>query len=206
MKYRPTIPARQQLASLAATQGGYFTSRQAAAAGYTRQHVDYHIKAGNFERSDRGLYRLTTLPLDQHDELYRLAHWSRDRAGQPQAVVSHASALGLHNLGDVIPDAIHLTVPKGFRKRAPIACRLHFGDLADLDIEDWGGGLRVTTPLRTLVDASLDMTVETVQLHQAVADALRLGVCSKRELRRVASSGDLQRLANAVEIVMESAA
>lgn len=39
--------------------------------GYSRQHLDYHILAGNFEREERGLYRVPTIPFADHDDLTR---------------------------------------------------------------------------------------------------------------------------------------
>jgi hypothetical protein len=57
---------------------------------------------------------------------YRLL-WSRGRA-----VVLHASAIAVHDLGTANPSRVHLTVPPGFRQRnAVIALRR-----ADLDVLD----------------------------------------------------------------------
>jgi hypothetical protein len=95
MKYRDTHESLKALYALAATQGGYFTAKQAAAAGYDYSHLAYHLEAGNFERASHGLYRLPTIPTGEHDDLIRLSLWSRDRQDEPQAVVSHASALYL---------------------------------------------------------------------------------------------------------------
>ena len=85
MAYRSTQAARRELSDLAQTQGGYFTAKQATKAGYGRRHLDYHVKVGNFERVDRGLYRLPTVPPSVHDDLIRLSLWSRGRDDQPQA-------------------------------------------------------------------------------------------------------------------------
>src|SRR3954469_3103911 len=91
------------LAAVANKQGGYFTAKQAIEAGYGYRHLDYHETAGNFERVERGLYRLPTVPASEHGDLIRLSLWSRNRADVPQAVVSHESALVLHGLGDLLP-------------------------------------------------------------------------------------------------------
>src|SRR6516162_9642854 len=102
--------ARTLLAK-ALEQGGYFTAKQARNAGYDYPHLDYHVSTGNFERVDHGLYRLTTLPPGEHDDLVRLTLWSRNRQDQPEGVVSHQSALVLHDLSELLPAEIHLTVP-----------------------------------------------------------------------------------------------
>ena len=96
MAYRSTQNARRELSDLALTQGGYFTAKQAAAAGYGKRHLDYHVKAGNFECVERGLFRLPTVALSEYDDLIRLSLWSRGRDDRPQAVVSHETALGVH--------------------------------------------------------------------------------------------------------------
>ena len=105
MAYRDTHESLRTLYALAATQGGYFTAKQAAEAGYDYAHLAYHLRTGNFERAGHGLYRLPTIPIAEHDDLIRLSLWSRDRQDRPQAVVSHDSALLLHQLSDVLPGA-----------------------------------------------------------------------------------------------------
>ena len=77
-------------------QGGYFTAKQAHQAGYRYQHLEYHTSVGNFERVKHGLYRIPSIPPGEHDDLIRLSLWSRNQKDEPQAVVSHESALVLH--------------------------------------------------------------------------------------------------------------
>lgn len=178
------------LFSLASTQGGYFTAKQARKVGYDYPHLDYHVTAGNFIRANHGLYRLALLPPTEHDDLIRLSLWSRNRADEPQAVVSHETALALHDLADVLPAKVHLTVPPGFRKSAPKGCVLHRARLAPADVEECEG-YQVTTPLRTLLDAA-DGTVTQEQLEKAVADALGRGLV-RREKLAAATAGDTQR-------------
>jgi hypothetical protein len=104
----------------------------------------------------------------------RLTLWSRDRNDQPQAVVSHESALVLHDLSELLPGEIHLTVPPKFRKEPPAGCVLHKARLAPKDIEE-RAGFRVTVPLRTLLDVAASGVPEE-QLQKAVADALSRGL------------------------------
>jgi predicted transcriptional regulator of viral defense system len=161
-------------------QGGYFTTKQAKAVGYDYPHIEYHESTGSFERVGHGLYRLSTLPPGEHDDLVRLSLWSRDRSDRPQAVVSHESALVLHELSDLLPKRIHLTVPKSFRKRSPRGVALHKKDVAPSDVEE-RAGFRVTTPLRTLLDAALSGTSRE-ELEKAVREALRRGLVRKSKL------------------------
>lgn len=182
---RSTREAERTLAALAHTQGGYFTAKQARQAGYGYRHLDYHESAGNFERVGHGLYRLPTVPPTEHDDLIRLTLWSRNQKDEPQAVASHETALVLHGLSDLLPGRIHLTVPPGFRKATPPGCVLHKATLAAAESEE-REGFRVTTPLRTLLDAAAGR-VSAEQLEKAVADALARGLVRKSRLEEEAA-------------------
>src|SRR5258708_7796099 len=113
------------LFSKAMEQGGYFTAKQANEAGYAYSHLDYHVSAGNFERVEHGLYRLKSLPPDKQADAVALPLWSPNGENEPQAVMSHESALVLHELSELLPGKIHLTVPLKFRKEPPAGCILH---------------------------------------------------------------------------------
>ncbi len=194
MAYRDTKQALRDLTELATTQGGYFTAKQAEKAGYDYPHLTYHIERGNFERVDHGLYRIPTIPRDEHDEFIRLSLWSRGRDDVPQAVVSHESALALHELSDMLPGKVHLTVPRTFRKQPPRNCQLHKGELGPKDVLA-RSGFRVTTPLRTLIDVAAENTVPTEQLELAVQDAVDRGMVTRRKLKDAAAqSGSNSRL------------
>jgi predicted transcriptional regulator of viral defense system len=181
---RSTREAARVLFSKALEQGGYFTAKQAIEAGYGYPHLDYHVSTGNFERVEHGIYRLKTLPPAEHDDLVRLSLWSRDRNDQPQAVVSHESALVLHDLSELLPGEIHLTLPPKFRKDPPSGCVLHKARLAPKDIEE-RAGFRVTVPLRTLLDVAASGVPEE-QLQKAVADALSRGLVRRSKLLEAA--------------------
>lgn len=177
---RSTKESARMLAAVANGQGGYFTTKQAIEAGYGYKHLDYHETAGNFERVEHGLYRLPTVPPSEHDDLIRLSLWSRNQKDLPQAVVSHESALVLHDLTELLPNQTHLTVPRSFRKPAPKGCVLHKAELAPEDIEE-RVGFRVTTALRTLLDAATS-GVSQEQLDKAVRDALTRGLVRRKIL------------------------
>jgi predicted transcriptional regulator of viral defense system len=190
---RSTTQAARALAALAHEQGGYFTAKQAKRAGYDYPHLDYHVSVGNFERIDHGLYRLASIPRGEDDEFVRLALWSRDRRDEPRAVVSHDSALALHDLGDLLPGKIHLTVPPKFRKPPPPGVVLHKAVLGARDVEEQNG-FRVTSPLRTLIDAATGETSQE-QLERALIDALTRGLVRRRQVgQALAASPRLRRL------------
>lgn len=184
----PARDSARALAAVARAQGGLFTTRQALEAGYGYPHVEYHESTGAFERVGRGLYRLEGVPPSEHDDLIRLSLWSRDRGGEPQAVVSHESALVLHALSDLLPGRVSLTVPPRFRKLASKGCVLYKAVLAGADVEE-REGFRVTAPLRTLLDAAA-AGVSQEQLDKAVADALARGLVRKTALDTAVRASD----------------
>ena len=169
------------LTALAATQGGYFTAKQARRFGYLPPHLTYHAAHGNIERAGHGLYHIPTLPVGTHDDLARLWLWSRARDDHPQAVVSHQTALALHELAEAVPDTIHLTVPAGFRKRPPKGCRLHVAHMAYQHTQAFEA-VPVTTPLRTLQDLAADPALPAEQFVRAAHTASQRGMITRREL------------------------
>jgi predicted transcriptional regulator of viral defense system len=183
MAYRNAQTAYRALVAAARLQGGYVTASQAAEAGFGYSHLTYHVQAGNLERVARGLYRLAEVAPSEHDQLIRLTLLTRGQGDRLQATVSHASALALHELSDVLPRKVHLTVPPGFRQRPPDGCVLHKADLADDEQEEWEG-FSVTTPLRTLLDVAAEGRFPREQFDRAVGDALRAGLVTRSGLRR----------------------
>jgi predicted transcriptional regulator of viral defense system len=173
-----TLP---ELFRLASTQGGYFTAKQAQRLGYSRQLLRYHRLARNIRSVGRGVYRQPLLPVSEHDDLIRISLWSRDLADRPQAVASHATALALHGLSDVLPQKLHFTVPRTFRKATPRGCELHRARLAKHEIAE-GDGFALTTPLRTLHDVSRSGSITREQFERACDDALRRGLVKRSEL------------------------
>lgn len=173
----------QVLYELASAQGGYFTSAQARAAGYSYRLQTYHAQRGTWEKIDRGIYRLRDYPASEREDLIRLTLWSYNRAGEPQAVASHETALSIHGMSDVMPSQVHLTVPKrGFRKEPPAGVVLHRAELEPDEVEQHAG-YRVTTPLRTLIDIAAS-PLSQEHLNQAVHDALGRGLVRRRLLMR----------------------
>ena len=196
MKRDPRDTERQ-LWTIASGQGGYFTARQALSVGYTYRQQHYHRERGNWLPIDHGLFRLRDYPSSSHEDLIRWSMWSRDQKGNIRAVVSHESALHFHDLGEVMPDRLHLTVPKNFRKQAPDACILHYNDLPDQDIDRYSGFL-VTTPLRAIKDvAESDLSPE--YLAKALHDALTRGIIRRKQFEQngLSTSGK-QRLDEAL--------
>ena len=133
------------LFDVAVRQAGYFTAAQAKEAGYSYPNQSYHRKQGHWLDQGWGIFRLRDYPWSEHEPYVRLYLWSRTKTGEPQAVVSHDTALALHELSDVMPAKVHLSVPQGFRKVPPEGVVLHKSQLAAGDSEP-RHGFRVTPP------------------------------------------------------------
>src|SRR5438445_11101254 len=115
-------PRRSQLFEIASEQGGYFTAAQAQTCAYSRSLLAHHAKAGRFIRIRQGLYRFREYPSSPREDV--IAAWLA--AGRETTVVSHESALGILGLSDVVPEAVHLTVPRSKRFRtAPAGLAVH---------------------------------------------------------------------------------
>src|SRR5579884_1395105 len=147
MDWRNVRTKAQTLLQIAASQGGYFTAKQALAAGYSYRTQHYHTFVGDWIRLERGIYKLASYPNPEREDLILISLMSLDQQGHPAAVFSHETALVLHGLGDANPERIHLTTPPTFHKRLPPGIVLHRDDIDQRDVEE-RVGYRVTTPLR----------------------------------------------------------
>ena len=173
------VPVWDRLYETAAPQAGYLTLAQAAAAGYSSPLVEHHIKAKRLERVGRGIFRLVHFPPSDNEDLVRLWLWS----GQ-KGVFSHETALNLHQLSDALPAKTHMTVPEAWQRRrlrVPRGLLLHCHDV-DKDEVGWHGPVPVTSPLRTVVDMTLEGNPALAE--QAAKQAFVRHIFSRGDLRR----------------------
>jgi len=122
--------AKRNSINLPNRKAGYFTAKQAATLGYASNNRIYHVRAHNWIREHRGIYRLASFRSPERPDLILWWLWSRDRNDRPTGVFSHQTALSLHDLTDTNPAKLDLTVPKHFRRGVPTpkVLRLPFGD------------------------------------------------------------------------------
>jgi predicted transcriptional regulator of viral defense system len=175
--------AAKGLYEIAEGQQGFFTTKQAKAAGFAENTHPYHVQAGNWIREHRGIYRLTSFPRGERPDLMLWSLWSRNRREAAEGVYSHQTALSLHNLSDVMPAKLHMTVPRNFRRNSeiPRVLVLHFADLPESDI-GVGHGVRVTRPMRTILDLLEGGEVPAATLRQALRAGLRRGLIRRSEI------------------------
>lgn len=170
----------------ASAQHGYFTTEQAAAAGYTRPLLTYHTKRGRFIRVSRGLYRLRDYPSSPTDDV--AAAWLA--AGPKDTVISHESALDLLDLSDVIPNAVHLTVSRSRRFQRPslpgtvIHTTTRPLEGRDVTVRE---DLRVTSAGRSILDAA-DTGTAPEQIEMAIQQAMERGWITAEGMTRAAST------------------
>lgn len=175
-------PDWDALFEVAQAQAGYFTTRQAASAGYSPQLLSY-LGEKKVMRARRGIYRLVHFPAGDHEDLVVLWLWS-EQAG----VFSHETALGLHDLSDALPGKVHLTLPATWRWRrfrVPAGLVLHFADVGKRDRTIFGA-VPVTVPLRTLADC-IEADLVPGLLDQAMNQARQRGLITATEESRLRS-------------------
>jgi predicted transcriptional regulator of viral defense system len=175
----------QKLFKTAKEQQGFFTTRQAVAAGYSEKNHAFHVGRKTWIREERGIYRLSQFPESDDADLILWALWSRDRKGKTQGVYSHQTALRIHELTDQNPPKLHMTVPPTFRRSVPIPkiLVLHRGVLDPKDSEI-KKGYTVTKVKRTLEDLSQEGAVSEEVIRQGLEEGIRRGVLTLREFHK----------------------
>ena len=123
MMYRDNIAAIEELA---ASEGGVFTTAQAARLGIPRDSLAYAARAGRIERIAHGAYRLSAAEDDGLDELravWKLTapdRFSNERANTQDwdgVVVCGPTAASILEIGDFYASPYHIAAPKRINSR-----------------------------------------------------------------------------------------
>ncbi len=141
---------RDVLAELASGQNGIVTPRDALSVGIDPVRLRQMAQRGTFRHVSRGVYRLTAYSPTKMTAYMQAAMWP----GSADGVLSHETALDLHDLCDVNPDRIDVTVPLRFRRSTrtpPRRYALHYRDLAVAGIT-YLEGVPIVTPVRAILD------------------------------------------------------
>lgn len=175
-----------KLYEIAESQLGYFTASQARSAGVQQVRLIQLNQTGDIERVSRGVYRLARFPLSPLGQYMEAALWPQVRRPGALAVISHVSALALHELSEVSPAKIHITLPPDLRVRraVPRHLVLHFAPLASEDVRVVDG-VPATTPVRTLRDVHA-AHLGPALVRRAIADGRRTGRLTRDEADRLA--------------------
>ena len=128
------------------------------------------LQRGRVERVAHGIYRFPSIPATSLDSYALATLWPSGKG-----VLSHDTALELHNLCDINPSKIHLTLPLTYypRRVGGESYVLHHESLAEVDITSHEG-LQMVTPAVALRQA-IDGGVPIQLVRQAFETAQRLG-------------------------------
>ena len=164
------------IVTLSEDQWGLVTRRQADQAGVPAASFSRLIERGQLERVAHGIYRVVGAAAADHLELR--AAWLQLDAGRPawarledraDAVVSHASAAALYEVGELRADVHEFTWSRPHRtRRADV--RIHRGQVPDAD-HIVVNGLPTSRPARMLADLLADGQ-ESVLVARMVAEVI----------------------------------
>lgn len=159
------------LFEIAAGQYGYVTAQDAQGIGVPAKRL---AENAALERIGHGLYRFAMFPVAQLDQYMEATLWPRGVRG----VLSHDTALDLHELCDVNPAQIDVTVPKAYRtnptREIPKLYRLHRCDLA-LAETSLHESIPIVTPYRAILDG-IEAHLRSGLIRQAIGTAQRRGL------------------------------
>lgn len=164
-----------QLAEIAAERYGFVTTADAEALGLDPHRLFEMARRGQLDHPMTAVYRVPLVPATPLDPYMQATLWPRNA----DAVISHASALGLYELGDANPAKINITVPRAHRprRRIPALYVLHREDLQPDDITAYEGIPIVTVAkaIRQGHEAHLGPAL----VRQAIDDAQRRGLLKR---------------------------
>jgi predicted transcriptional regulator of viral defense system len=195
-------PHQRNLFLLATKQGGFFNLAQAEAAGIHRKNLSYYTKKGEWIKVERGIYRLADIPKKSSDIFFLYWLWSQNKQGVPEGVISHVSALILHNLISeatltalqeaIRPAMVFLTMPMSYERKIdpPEAVKILKSRLnQSLDIVLIDGALPTTSVMRTLSDlvSQNDSSIKSI-IEEAYLRARMLSLISKEQVKEIIKS------------------
>lgn len=166
-----------QLLDLAHDQYGYVTPHNARELGIDPLRLQDLVRRGLAERLGHGLYRLKQVPPTALDEYMAATLWPRG----VQGILCHQTALDLHDLCDVNPAKIHVTVPATHRPRRemPAVYVIHRRDLDPRDVARHEG-IPIVTPYRAILDG-IEAHLGRRLLDQAIANAINRGLLTRAQ-------------------------
>lgn len=184
--------ALDRISEIASDQSGYLTTAQAERRGVDRTILSDLVESGDLRRVRRGVYatRGAGNPHERDVTAWLSVErkpfpWEwKDR--EPRALISHASAASIWDLGTIVPERPSLTVRGALPKSRFEIHTTGFGP------DDWswqrpGGGalhVPVTTPARTIVDLAA-AGEEPDYVDRALREAIGRGLATEPEVRSV---------------------
>jgi predicted transcriptional regulator of viral defense system len=157
---------------------GYVTPDDARAVGVDPAQLRIMNLRGLVNHVARGVYRFPIVPTTALDQYMEAVLWPRTNA-----VLSHDTALDLHQLCDINPARIHVTVPAHYRLRrdVPPVYQLHHRDLEPHEAT-LHEGIPIVTVYRAIRDG-IQARLGGHLINQAIATARRRGLITPAEAR-----------------------
>jgi hypothetical protein len=161
---------------LLTTQLGIVAVVQARRQGWTRHAVNAQVAAGRWTRLHRGVLATFTGVLTYEQKL-----WAGLLYAGRGAVVSHESALWLHDRDRKTPAAVHVTVGRRRDAARAAGLRVYRSDLTPDEMMDQASPPRVTVERAVLdcaavarsIDAAIAIVAEAIQRRLTTAERLR---------------------------------
>ncbi|MCV2396264.1 type IV toxin-antitoxin system AbiEi family antitoxin domain-containing protein [Actinotalea sp. M2MS4P-6] len=165
---------------LAADAHGLVRAEDATREGVTAVALHRLAQDQRLERIAHGLYHVRAVPFDRLTPYMEAVLWARG-----VGVISHASALEMQELCDILPRRIHLTVPRAYnpRKAGHDQYHVHRLTLPPDAITNYEGVPVVTAA--TAITQALADGEDREQLRLAVRNASQRGLLLRREAARL---------------------
>jgi hypothetical protein len=159
----------ESIMEVAVDNGGYVTPALLAPFGVPAIELRKMVAREVLTSAAHGVYRVPALPIDAYDEFVLARLWAKGRG-----VVSHDSALLVHELCDINPTKVHITIPHGYRidKAGAEGYAIHRASLEPTETTRLGA-VTVTTIMRTLTDSLA--SVPAYLVRQAIETARSQG-------------------------------
>jgi predicted transcriptional regulator of viral defense system len=173
----PRRVREDRIAALAAGQHGVVTRTQLQDLGVSRAALARRLKSGRLRALHAGVYLVGPIETERATDMAAVL------AGGPLAALSHTSALRLWRLLPTdAPRPVDVSVPGSGRSRRPGIVFHRVRVLADHEYATVKG-IRVTAPVRTIVDVAGMIGSRETEL--ALATAEREGLIVGAELARL---------------------
>lgn len=171
------MPGRvwEQAFNIAVDQYGFVTFDDMRRIGADPARLRRWHLSDNIDKVGHGIYRFRQIPTTRLDSYMLATLWPAGRG-----VLSHETALELHELCDINPVKIHLTLPPYYRprRRGGETYIMHYENLKDDELS-WYEGIRIVTP-EAAIRQAIQIPVPKHLLRQAIEKAARLGLAPKR--------------------------
>lgn len=173
---------REELWDVATDQYGFVTTTDVRNLGCNPVELAKLAHRNKLEHIAHGVYRFTTFPTTERDDYMRAVL----ATGVPEAVLSHDTALLVHDLCDINPTEIHVTVPRSARVRRELPLVEVHNDNLDATDRGWWEGIPTVTP-ETAIRQGIEAKVPRHLLVQALKTAEARGAITKNALNRLRS-------------------